>query len=592
MVIKDRSEIEEKYKWDLSGYAENLDSALLGIKDLKKKYEKLEKYEGKLSDDDLLFECLENERMLDEKFDALTCYCSLRQKENSADAKVNEVLNIIESMTADLSVKLSFIDVEISKFSYVRLKKLISNPKFIEYKEMFEDVLRHKKHVLSKSQEKLLSQVGEFAGGQHDVFSMFDSCDVTFEDVVDSKGKKYPMSNATYSRHVESEDKVLRRSAYVSMMNAYGKFNKTLFANYLNAIKTDCAYAKIRKYKSAIDQALYNEQVPKIVYDKLIKNVHEALEEFYKYFDLKKKMLGLEKFCICDSYAKSKATGEFTFEEAFEIIKKALSVLGEDYVKMLNEAKQQRWVDVFPNKGKETGAFSSGAYRKNPIILMNFVGDLNSVFTLAHELGHSIHTKLANTHQNSINADYPIFLAEIASTTNEIILLSYLLKNAKSDDEKIYYIDTFLGMTRATIFRQTMFAEFEQIVHELYEKREPLSFEVLNKAYQNLNKLYFGKNVEVLECSQFEWSRIPHFYNSFYVYKYATGFICAIHIANRAQSDKTYAKKYLQMLSMGGKLPGVEVLKTCDIDMAKDEVYDNAFSVVSRFIKQFETLLK
>ena len=590
--MKKRNEIEEKYKWDLSGYCTDLDSAISRIKSLVPEFEKLTKYENKLGNDELLFECLETNRKFGEKFEVLARFCSLKQKEDATVSKTNEILNVIESISSDLGVKLSFIDVEISKFSNARLNNLIANPKFVEYKEMFEDVKRHKKHTLSKSQEKLLSRVGEFAGGFSDVFDMFDSCDVVFDDAIDSDGKKYALNNANYSQFVRDKDEKLRLSAYSNMMGAYGKLNKTLAANYLSSVKADCAYAKMRKYGSALDKALYNEEISTNVYEKLIEKVHSNLKDFYEYFEEKRKMLGLKNFKICDAYAENPNVPkfEFTFEEAFEVVKTALKPLGEDYKKLLDKAKQERWVDVYPNVGKDTGAFSSGAYRKNPIVLMNFVGDINSVFTLAHELGHSMHTYLADHAQNSINSGYPIFLAEIASTTNEMLLLDFFMKNAKTNDEKIYFVDTYLNMARATIFRQTMFAEFEQIIHENYEKMLPLSADVLNQTYFDLNRLYFGDNVEILDCAKYEWSRIPHFYNDFYVYKYATGLISAIAISQNILKDNSYSKQYLKMLSMGGKLPPLKTLEICGIDMTKDTPFDNAFSSIKEKIRELKEL--
>lgn len=590
--MKKRNEIEEKYKWDLSGYCTDLDSAISLIKQLVPKFERLTRFENKLNDENKLFECLEENRKLGEEFEVLTCFCSLKQKEDATVSKTNEILNMIEALSSDLGVKLSFIDVEIAKFSNTKLRDLMKNPKFVDYKEMFEDVLRHKKHTLSKSQEKLLSRVGEFAGGFSDVFDMFDSCDIKFDDVVDSNGKKHELNNANYSQYVRDADKKLRLSAYTNMMNAYGKLNKTLAANYLSSVKADCAYAKMRKYPSALEKALFGEEIPQEVYFKLIEKVHQSLGGFYEYFEQKRKMLGLKKFVICDSYAENPRVPKFnfTFDEAFEVVKTALRPLGEDYQRLLDKAKRERWVDVFPNVGKDTGAFSSGAYQKNPIVLMNFVGDINSVFTLAHELGHSMHTYLSDHAQNSLNAGYPIFLAEIASTTNEMLLLDHFMKNAKTKDEEIFFVDTYLSMARATIYRQTMFAEFEQIVHENYEKMQPLSADVLNKTYFDLNKLYFGENVEILDCAKYEWSRIPHFYNDFYVYKYATGLICAMTISQKVLKDNSFSCDYLKMLSMGGKLSPLDTLKICGLDMTADEVYDNAFASIFEKIDRLKRL--
>ena len=591
--MKKRSEIDARYFWDLSGYAKNMESALATAKKLLPEYENLTKFEGRLKDDEELFECLETKKKLDQQLEVVMEYCFLRESEDSENSHVEEISNMIETMFSDVEVKLSFIDAEINKFSNKKLDALVNNDKFVEYKEMFKEIKRTKKHSLSKTEEKILSRVSDFAGGFSAVFDMFDSSEIAFKDAVDSTGKKHPLNNSNYSVLVRSPDRELRKSAYKNLHEEYGKLNKTIATNYIYNVKTDIAFSKIRKFSSVLEKALFYEEIPEIVYTNLIAAVHASLRNFHKYFDLKRKMLCLKDFCIYDSYAENPNVPKLnvTVEEAFDLIKKALSPLGKEYEKILDQAIEDKWVDFMPNAGKSTGAFSSGAYGKNPVILMNFEGDLNSVFTLAHELGHSVHTYLSNKHQNILNSNYPIFLAEIASTTNEMLLLKYFIKNAKDDQEKLYYVDTFLSMVKSTIFRQTMFAEFEQIAHAKQENIEPLSASVLNQVYEDLNKLYFGENVEIDSSTKYEWSRIPHFYRSFYVYKYATGLIAAIAISNNVIVDKNYAKKYLKMLSMGGKLSPLETLNICDIDLTKLDCFNNAFREVEENIKEMEKLV-
>lgn len=588
-----RSEVDDKYKWDLSGYCSSLKDALDGIKSLRSQFDKLCRFEGKLKDKQALFECLEEEESLNLRFQILSIYCGLRCEEDETNTEAEEAGNIIGAIASEISVKLSFIDAEINKFSYSYLNELINDSKFAKYKEMFQEVKRLKKHCLNKKEEEILARVSTFSSGFSEVFSVFDSCEVKFKKAKDSNGKSHIVDNATYPLLVSDNDAKLRESSFKSLHMAFGELNKTLATNYINSVKVDVASSKIKKFNSSLESALCYENIPKLVYEKLIRKVNKNLNLLYRYFDLKKKMLGLKTFKICDAYAENPniVKKQYTFEQAYDILFQALRPLGKEYIELIKRSQREKWVDAMPNKGKCTGAFSSGAYGKNPVILMNFVGDVESVFTLAHELGHSIHTYLSNTNQNSINADYPIFLAEIASTTNEMLLLNYFLENSNDDQEKIYFLDKFLSMVKSTIFRQTMFAQFEQIVHEQYENLQPISADMLNQIYFDLNKLYFGENVKILDCVKYEWSYIPHFYNAFYVYKYATGLISAIDISSQILKDNNFSKKYLSMLSMGGKLSPMQTLNMCDVDFTKNDVYDVAFKIIKDRLSQLSKLL-
>ncbi len=590
--MKERSEIEEKYKWDLSKYCKNDEDFYSKFANMTKKLEELKRFEGKLSNDDVLLEYLDFSSKMEEEF-CFADYAYFKLCENNADRKANEMMERLSAFATKLSTATTAIEVEIDRFSVSKLKRLQSEPRFALYKRHFEKIIRHKKHVLSKKEELLLSKLGEFTGGFSENFDKFSDVDLKFEKISDSRGKEHEFSHSKYSLYVSSTDRTLRKNAFKNMNGKYGEFINFVACNYINDVKEDCVFAKIRKYKSALSAAIYAEEASEDVYNMLIKKVRENVDLQARYFEIKRKMLGLEKFAIYDMFAPvvEKFDKKYSYEEAIELIKKAVAVLGDEYVQLVERSKTERWIDVFPNKNKDSGAFSSGSKGATPVVLMNFEGDLNSVFTLAHELGHAMHTYLSDKNQPIQTSQYVIFVAEVASTVNEMLLLHYLLGQAQTDEEKIVYYDHLLTQMRTTIFRQTMFAEFEQFAHETYENEEPLSADLLCEKYEELNNFYHGKNVEQLEEMKYEWARIPHFYRSFYVYKYATGLICAIKISNALLNDKTFAKKYLKFLSSGCSQDPISLLKIADCDLTEERTFDEAFAVCEEFLNRWEKIV-
>ncbi len=591
--MKERSEIEEKYKWDLTKFCANDENFYERLKKVESQIGVFKKYEGKLSDDKLLFECLEKEIQIIQEFSLIAIYAQLRLCENNADRVANEMNEKLSFVSAKFSNETAYIVVEISKFSGAKLKALQENKKFKNYKRYFEAILRDKKHTLSKSEELLLSRLSECMGGDSDNYDKFVDVDMNFDAILDEKGKSHELNQANFQEYRESKDRTLRKNAYIGMMGKFGEFINFLSTNYINNVKEDCVLAKVRKHKSALSASIFNEEASEEVYNLLIKKVKENVSLGHEYFELKRKMLGLSKFAVYDNFAPvvSGLSKKYTYEEAIELIKEAVSVLGEDYVNLVERAKNERWIDVYPNKNKDSGAFSNGTFGATPVILTNFTGNLESVFTLAHELGHTIHTYLSNENQPIQTCDYVIFVAEVASNVNEMLLLSYLLSKAKGKKEKIYYYDHFLNQVKSSIFRQTMFAEFEQFAHEEYEKENPLSAELLCDKYKELNDFYFGDKVEQLDVMKYEWARIPHFYRSFYVYKYATGLICAIKIANSLLSVSGFEKKYLKFLSAGCSKDPISLLKIADCDLSKEETFDEAFEVCRDFTNKWAELL-
>ena len=588
--MKSRSEIEEKYKWDLSNYCKNVDDFYKRLDKIAGKVGDFKKFEGKLADDDMLFECLELETKIDKELSLLAVYASLKLSEDNSDRVANEMNEKMGLVISKFSTATSFVDVEISKFKDEKLKGLQANKKFKNYVRYFESVLREKKHTLSKKEELLISQLGEFLGGFSNNFDKFTDVDLKFDNIKDSKGKEYEFNQSKYSVYAESKDRVLRKNAFRQINGKHGEFINFLANNYINDVKEDCIFAKIRKYKSALSASIYNEEADEKVYRLLVEKVRENVGLLQRYFEVKRRMLKLDQFAIYDTFAPvvEEIDKTYTYDEAIELIKEAVAVLGDEYVSLIDRAKNERWIDVFPNKNKSSGAFSTGTYGANPVVLTNFEGNLESVFTLAHELGHAMHTYYSEKHQPIQTSNYVIFVAEVASNVNEMLLLRLLLSRAKTKKERIYYYDHFLKQMRSSIFRQTMFSEFEEFAHAEYEKENPLSPELLCEKYEELNNFYHGSKVKQISEMKYEWARIPHFFRSFYVYKYATGLICAIKISHDLLSEKNFAKKYLKFLSSGCSADPISLLKIADCDLTKSETFDQAFSSCEEYIQKWD----
>lgn len=589
-----RNQIEDKYKWDLSNYCKDEKDFYDRLKKLDTEKDKIKIYEGKLKDENQIYECLELEGNLSVEFGLLYVYANLKLKEDGADDVANKMCESISKVGTNFGIISTFIDIEIAKLSIKELKRLSCLEKFKNYKRFFEDVIKSKKHMLSKKEELLISGLGEFLGGFSDNFDKFCDVDLRFDDVKDSEEKSYTLNYSTYLQLAESEDRVLRKNTFVGMNGTFGKFINFIANNYISDVKADCYFAKLRKFKSKLDASIYNEEASVTVYRKLIEQVRENINLNYRYFEIKRRMLKLDKLAVYDIFAPitTDITKKYTYEEAIDLIIEACKPLGEEYCDLLKKARDERWIDVYPNENKDTGAFSWGSYGGNPVVLTNFVGNLESVFTLAHELGHALHSYYSNTNQPRQTAGYVIFLAEVASTVNEMLLLRYLLNKSTSNNEKMYYYDYFLKQVRSTIFRQTMFSEFEEKIHSAYENDIPLTKDFLCDTYSDLNNFYHGEAVEMIDEMKYEWARIPHFYNSFYVYKYSTGFICAVNFSKGLFENVDGVKdKYIKFLSSGSMDTPINILKIAGCDLENDETFNNVFEYVNEVLNDWESLL-
>ncbi|MDE6302504.1 MAG: oligoendopeptidase F, partial [Clostridia bacterium] len=484
----------------------------------------------------------------------------------------------------------SFVDPEVSEFSVDRLKELVASKRFAKYDVYFKEIIRSKDIILSKKEEKLLGEVGLFAYTNHDVFGMFDNADVRFEPVIDDKGEKVEMSHGTYGLLLHNPDQRVRKDAFDSMFSAYKAHINTLAANYAGNVKKDWFFAKVRGFSSALDYSMYTENVPPTCYKKLLQAVSKGTKPLHKYIALRKRVLGVKKLNMYDLYMPLVPEQELAlpYDKAVKLVKEALSVMGEEYGKVLASAFRKGWVDAYESKGKRSGAYAWGVYGVHPFVLLNYQETIHEVFTIAHELGHAMHSYYSNTTQPEQKSDYVIFVAEIASTVNEVLLLKHLLKTATGEFRQFllaYYLDMF----RTTLFRQTMFSEFEVLAHSKVEKGEPLTADDMCDMYYELNKKYYGRAVEHNDLIRYEWARIPHFYTSYYVYKYATGITTAVSIANNILTKgSAYFEEYKKFLSAGGSLPPLDIIRLAGVDLESDEPYKTAMAEFASTLEELE----
>jgi oligoendopeptidase F len=465
-------------------------------------------------------------------------------------------------------------------------------PKLSEYDRSLHEIRRYKEHTLSAAEERLLAKMGEVAAGPSNIFSMFSDADIHFPSVRDVEGNRIPITNGNFIRLQGSADRDLRKQVFEAYYHTYAQWGNTVAAIYGNQVKMNHFFAEASKYESPRAMFLDGGNIPEAVYDNLITAVHKHLPAMYRYVAARKKLLGVDELHIYDVFAPVVDTVEhtYTFEEAKELVLAALAPMGEEYVSLLKQGFENRWVDVYENENKRSGAYSWGAYGTHPYVLLNFQGNLDSVFTLAHEMGHALHTYYSNSAQPFTYSGYLIFVAEVASTCNEALLMNYLLEHTEDPKEKLYIINHYLDGFRSTVFRQTMFAEFEQIVHTKQAQGVSLTQETLNSIYHDLVALYYGPDMTVDEEINHEWMRIPHFYTSFYVYQYATGYSAATAFAAKILKEGQPAvRTYIDNFLKGGcaKDP-IDILASAGVDMSTPEPVEQALGVFESYLALFE----
>lgn len=587
-----RNDVPSHLKWNLSEIVDGekgftvIENKILSKLDFSK-------FEGKLADENVLLECLRYMDDLEIKLEILGVYAMMYRDVDTRNSDANALNSRVDNLFVKYSSAVSFVTPEITALPEEKLKAIIADERFKDYDYQLEQMLKSKPHVLSRDCENILSLGGQVFGGFQEIFTMINNADLAFPEI-EVNGEKIKLSHGMYSVCMDSKDRKVRETAFKAFYKAFRDVLNTLTATYAGNVNKDVFLTKARKYNSCLERALENEDVPAEVYKNLLKYVNGALPTLHKYVKDRKETLGYDEMHMYDMYVSLVEDAELKlpYEEAFKLVKKGLAPLGEDYGKLLQKAHDEGWIDVEETEGKRSGAYSVGVYGiEHPYVLLNYQPTTHDVFTIAHELGHSMHSYKSDAAQPKSKADYKIFVAEVASTVNEVLLLKYLLKNSTDVKLKKYLCSYYLEMIRTTIFRQTMFAEFEYIAHDSAEKGIPLTKDYLNDEYLKLNKKYYGDAVVSDDEIAYEWARIPHFYNSFYVYKYATGLISAISIAERIYSEGDKAvEDYFRFLSSGASDGPVELLKLAGVDLTKKDAYEAMVKSFETTLAEFESL--
>lgn len=590
-----RSEISDQYKWNMKDMYPSDQAWEEDYAKILEEIKEIAKFEGTLGKSaQNLLEMQKTCDRINERAEKLVVYAGQKMHEDTGDSFYQGLASRAQMMQVQLMEAEAFIEPEILEIPAERLQEMLKAEGMEKYKTYFNRILRRKAHVLPKETEALLAGVNELAEGPSDIFAMFNNADIKFPTVTTEDGSKEEITHGKYIKFLESQDPRVRKEAFTGLYGAYGQFKNTLAATYRANVKQAGFFAKARNYESSLQAALDGSAIPTAVYDSLIESVHSHLPALHEYVKVRKEKLGVEELHMYDLYVPmvGEADKKIPYEEAKEIVLKGLAPLGEDYQELLKQGFEGGWIDVYENEGKRSGAYSWGAYGIHPYVLLNYQDNLNNVFTLAHEMGHALHSYHSDAAQDYIYAGYKIFVAEVASTCNEALLIRYLLENSKDDTEKAYLLNYFLEQFRTTLFRQTMFAEFEKEAHAKSEAGVPLTADVLCDLYYDLNKKYFGDGMVVDQEIALEWARIPHFYTPFYVYQYATGFSAAIAISTKIlNGEEGIVEKYKKFLSGGSSLDCIDLLKICDVDMTTKEPVEEALKVFENTLKEFAEII-
>lgn len=588
----DRASIEDKFKWDIDNMYKTPESIKEDIKKIDMFISELKSYKGKLADSkENLYKVLSDSENASRILQNLYVYTHMKQHEDTRKNENQANATKTEMLSTELAMATSYMVPEIIAMDENKLQEYLKDDKLSFYKKYIDEILREKPHTLTEKEEEILAAASDLSGVAENVYEMFSFADLKFPEIKGEDGETIRITHGNYSSLLKSKDARVRKDAFEAVYSTYDEYKNTFASTLYGGIKSEIFYAKMRNYKSAIESSLFQDDISVDVYNNLIDAVDESLDALNKYIDIRKKYLNLEKMHMYDLYVPitSNFDMKITYEQAQEIILKALKPLGEEYLSIVKRAFSERWIDVYENEGKQGGAYSWGSYDSSPYILMSYKDDLNSLFTLIHELGHSMHSYYSRTNQEYLYSSYKIFVAEVASTLNELLLVHYLLENSTSKDEKIYLLNYYLEQFRTTVYRQTMFAEFEKITHERVEAKEPLTAKEFTDIYYKLNEKYYGKSCVVDEQIGLEWARIPHFYSNFYVYKYATGFSAASALSEKILNEgESAVEKYLNFLKSGGSEYPLNQLRAAGIDMEKKESIEKALGVFKELVEELE----
>lgn len=594
--IRTRDEIDSKYKWNIQLMYPDRSSWEDDVNQAVRMTDEFSSYQGRLGESaSVLLDALRMKDDIYRKFEKAYCYAKMKQDEDNRISSSQEMLGIITARLAEAGASMSFFSPELLDLPEEKLLGYLDEEEGLkQYRFVIGEVLRMKKHVLSKREESILARLSEITGAPDNIQSMLSDADLDMGKIDDGSGEKVRLTHGNYIGFMESSDRNVRRQAYKHMYDAYKGHINTYAAIYSTSVKGDVAESTIRGYDSARQAAMSSDNIPEEVYDNLIQVVHESLPILHRYMALRKKLLGVKNLKMYDVYAPlvDVPESDIPFEKAVQMMMECLAPLGEEYISRLRKGVASGWIDVYENVGKSSGAYSFGSYDTYPYILMNYSGRLQDVLTLVHECGHSMHSSYTREKQPFTYGDYSIFVAEVASTVNESLTLKHLLSKEDDSEMRKYILNRYIEEFRATVFRQTMFAEFELAAHRRVEEGGSLTAQWLCSAYDDLNSLYFGDALSHDEMIQYEWARIPHFYRAYYVFQYATGFSAATAIAERILTEGQPAvEDYKRFLSSGSSMYPVDELKIAGVDMTGPEPVRKAMKTFKALIDEFESLL-
>ncbi|MBA2872127.1 oligoendopeptidase F [Anoxybacillus calidus] len=594
--LPSRSEIPVEDTWRLEDIFPTDEAWEQEFQEVKKMIPNILNYQGKLGESaDVLYDALQYQDELSMRLGKLYTYAHMRYDQDTTNSFYQGLNDRASNLYSEAASAMSFIVPEILSIDENKLKTFLEEKEELRlYEHALDEINRQRPHVLSAKEEALLAQAAEVMASSSNTFGMLNNADLTFPTIIDENGDEVEVTHGRYIRFLESEDRRVRHDAFKAVYETYGKYKNT-FASTLNgAIKKDNFFARVRNYKSAREAALSSNNIPESVYDNLVDTIHKNLHLLHRYVRLRKKVLGVDELHMYDLYTPlvQNVNMKVTYEEAKEYLLKGLAPLGEDYLNVIKEGFENRWVDVHENKGKRSGAYSSGSYGTNPYILMNWQDNINNLFTLAHEFGHSVHSYYTRKTQPYVYGNYSIFVAEVASTCNEALLNDYLLKTIDDEKKRLYLLNHYLEGFRGTVFRQTMFAEFEHTIHLRAQEGEALTADLLTSIYYDLNKKYFGDDIVIDEEIGLEWARIPHFYYNYYVYQYATGFSAATALSKQIlEEGEPAVKRYIEFLKAGSSDYPIEVLKKAGVDMTTAKPIEEACKVFAQKLEEMEQLL-
>ena len=592
---KKRCEIADEFKWNLKDMVKDSEEYERLCIEINMLADKIVAMKGNITkNSDNLLKYLETSSRLDELLEKVYVYSYLFHYEDMSNEIGINYKERAERLVESVNTKTYFTSSELLSIPYGEVLGFIKeNKELKKYSFLLEKIFRYQKYTLSEKEEKIITLATNSFGTPHDAFSCLDNVDIDLGFIKDESNKRVKLTNSNYIKFMSSDNRSVRKQAFKNMYAFFAKFINTISELYKGKIKENYFISNAKGFNSPLEKSLYSDNINVDVYGNFINEIHNYLPLMYRYIKVRNKALGIKSH-MYDIYVDlgKNSNSELKYDDGIKIVKDALKLLGDKYIEDLNHAFTDGWIDVYPNKYKRSGAYQWGCYGVHPYVSLNYENNNDSVSTLAHELGHAMHTLYSNESQSYNDANYPIFLAEIASTVNEVLVDDYFYKNAKDDNEKILYLSSFLDKVRTTIFRQTMFAEFEKIIHEKYQENVPITVNLLCDTYYDLNKLYFGKNIVVDDAIKYEWARIPHFYTSFYVYKYATGLIAALSIASDIINNENDMKsKYMEFLKSGASDYPLNILRKTGVDITDKNTIKKAFTMFEEKLKLLEELV-